>query len=375
MKNLLNKAGALAVAAALSAAATARAADYAADGPLTVTVSDLPAQTGINGGKLVVPDGPGPYPLLVTSHGASATADNQVGWAKHFATYGFVVVVPTFPGLDHQANADAIGALVTKYADPATDSPARGKVDGSKIGLEGHSAGGLATAVAAAALQPTAVVLFDPVDASNLGQPAMAKIASPLLEIFADPSGCNANSNWSAFKDTSTGPKVLLHVIGSSHCDGENADRGVLCGLVCGGNPDANRQKRYAHYATAQLLAFLDGDATAAAELCEAKLAADSTIEDTESAGVPGCAAGPPPDLAGAPSDMAAGGGGGGGGGTDGGGTGGGGGGDGGGGGGGGGGGCAFVQGGGSGLAATLVLLLIVLAGVRRARRLSGRRT
>ena len=94
-------------------------------------------------------------------------------------------------------------------------------------------------------------------------------------------------------------------MIGSTHCDGENADRGVLCGLVCGGAADPKRQARYAHYATAELLAFLDGDATAAAELCESKLAADSTIKDADSEGVPGCSASAPPDLASASSDMA----------------------------------------------------------------------
>ena len=286
--------------------ATASAADYSVDGPLAVTVSDLPnPQAGAHGGKLVVPNGAGPYPLVVASHGFSATADNQVGWAKHFATYGFVVVVPTFPGTDHATNGKIVQDLVALYANPSTVSPAQGHVDGSKAGLEGHSAGGLATAIAGAALQPKATILFDPVDNNGLGQAAMGKIAGPLLEIFADSSSCNSSSGWSAFKSTSLGAKVYFNVIGSTHCDGENADRGVLCGLVCGGAADPMRQARYAHYATAALLAFLDNDAAAAAALCETTLAADSAIKDTDSEGVPGCSASVPPDLASTGSDMA----------------------------------------------------------------------
>jgi len=287
--------------------ATARAADYAADGPLTTTVTALPAaQGGANGGKLVVPGGAGPYPLLIAAHGFSANSDNQVGWATHFASYGFVVVVPNFAGTDHAANGKVIEALLALYADPTTDSPAKGKVDATHPGLEGHSAGGLASALAAAATQPGATVLFDPVDNGDLGKQAMPQVAGPVLEIFAAPSSCNSSSGWSAFKTASTGPQVFFSVNGSTHCDGENADRGVLCGLVCGGAAAPARQARYAHYATAFFLAFLKSDSAAAAELCAAKLGADTTIAGGVSSGVPGCASAPLPDLGAGAADLGA---------------------------------------------------------------------
>ena len=146
----------------------------------------MPADAGgASGGKLVVPTGAGPYPLLVTSHGFSAAADNQVGWAEHFASYGFVVVVPTFPNTlspDANVDADAIRALVAIYSNPASLSPAKGKVDGARIGLEGHSAGGLATTIAATKLAPGATVLFDPVDDSAAhGKAALPSMCTPLL--------------------------------------------------------------------------------------------------------------------------------------------------------------------------------------------------
>jgi MYXO-CTERM domain-containing protein len=174
------------------------------------------------------------------------------------------------------------------------------------VGIEGHSAGGLATAVAAADLQPDATVLFDPVDNGDLGKNAMPKIAAPVLEIFAAPSSCNSSGNWVPFKSASTGAQVFFDVVGSTHCDGENMDRGLLCGFVCGGAATPARQARYSHYATAFFLALLKNDAAAAAELCHAKLAGDSTVSNVFSKGIPGCAA-PPDDLGTGQADLSTG--------------------------------------------------------------------
>ena len=289
---------ALAIAAWCSPAG---AVDYAAPGPEAHATTDLPANAGgATSGKLVVPTGPGPYPLVVASHGWSASPDNQVGWAEHFAGYGFVVVVPGFPNpLSPVATTDAgiIKALVALYANPATMSPAKGKVDGTRVGLEGHSAGGLATTVAAVDLKPQGVVLFDPVDDSaNAGKAALAKLCSPLLAIFAAPSSCNNSAGWSAFKTTSTGPRVLFDVVGSTHCDGESNAR-ALCGSFCGGAADVTRQAEYSAHATAFLLWRLKGDAAAEATLKQAALAADAKLANVSVQDAPSCAVtNAPPD-------------------------------------------------------------------------------
>src|SRR5205085_5331287 len=76
---------ALVIALVTSAAASATA-DYAAKGSVATTTTNLPMSfAGANGGKLVVPNAAGTYPLIVASHGFSANADNQVGWAEHWA--------------------------------------------------------------------------------------------------------------------------------------------------------------------------------------------------------------------------------------------------------------------------------------------------
>jgi dienelactone hydrolase len=280
---------------------SAHAADYAQLGPEATTQGALTPNGGATGGYLVVPKGKGPYPLVIASHGWSASADNQVGWAQHFASWGFVVAVPTFPNSlfpNAQTNEGIIAKLVQLYSDPKTASAAQGKVDPSVFGLEGHSAGGLATTRASAGLKPNATVLFDPVDdQANDGKPAYATLCGPVLALFAAPSSCNNNAGWSAFKSTTMGPLVTADVVGSNHCDGENAPRGA-CGPFCGQNgqgADPTRQNAYARYATAFLLANLKNDAAAKSVITQAS--SDAQLANVASKNAPNCASSEPTDA------------------------------------------------------------------------------
>ncbi len=254
----------------------ARAVDYGAKGAIPSTTTDLPSGTaGTTGSKLVVPAGAGPFPVLVASHGFSAAPANQLGWAEHFASYGFVVAVPAFPSPfnpNTATNAAVIEAMVA-YARANVAS-----ADPTRFGLEGHSAGGLATTVAAAKLSPQAVVLFDPVDRNNDGKTAYGTLCSPVLALFAQAGVCNNQAGWRAFASTTPGPLVAANVVGATHCDGENAARG-LCALGClSAGADTARQRVHAHYATAFFLARLQGDAAAEAELTSAALAANAAL-------------------------------------------------------------------------------------------------
>jgi len=266
---------------ALFAMSSLAHADYADDGPETTTTTDLPPSTdgGATGGSVVVPNGTGPYPLLVTTHGFSGASANQLGWATHFASYGFVVVVPSLPNTfspNEDVDAAIIEDLAAAYSDPPSSSPAFGKVDGTRIGLEGHSAGGLATTMASSVINPAATVLFDPVDNGGVGVGDVPKLCSPLLEIFADPSSCNNSEGWDAAKARSKGDQIQFHVVGATHCDGENAVQGI-CSATCGAASTA-RQDEFARYATAFFLAYLKGDATAKAAITDSALAADTAI-------------------------------------------------------------------------------------------------
>ena len=165
----LAAAAALALVAVLPATASAADRAFAATGSFAVEVKPIAGSST----KVVVPTGaPAAMgrPLVVASHGWSASGDNQLGWAKHFASWGLVVAVPSFPSPytpDYQVNEKIIEDLVTDLTGPSAAT--YGVAPKAKVGLEGHSAGGLATTLAAAKISPDAVVLFDPVDSNASG--------------------------------------------------------------------------------------------------------------------------------------------------------------------------------------------------------------
>jgi dienelactone hydrolase len=247
---------------------------YGVVGPRAIETKTEPKSKA----SIVKPTTGGAAPLIVASHGFAGSGDNQIGWARHFASWGFVVAVPTFPSPfapNHAANATAIKSLVTELTGP---SAATFGVAPGKYGLEGHSAGGLSTTLAAADLTPSAVVLFDPVDAAGAGKTAYGKMCAPVLGIFAQPGSCNSNAGWRAFASDTPGDLVAFDVVGSTHCDGENEPRG-LCGVFCSSDgASTTRQSAYAHYATAFFLANLSGDTDAAAALAVGPMASDAEI-------------------------------------------------------------------------------------------------
>ena len=276
--------------------AEAAPVDYSAAGPEAFTTTDFANGTaGTLGGKLVVPNRAGKFPLLVNTHGFSGNAAQQLGWGEHFASYGFVAVVPSMPGgvpTDHKGNGDIIRALALLFSDPIYASPAQGKVDAERIGLSGHSAGGLQTTFAASFLKPRATVLFDPVDNEMTGRPVYATLCSPVMAIFAEPGACNKQGEWSTFKNTSIGPQVLLDVIGSNHCDPFNP--GMLgCDLLCGGVSSAQNQANYSRYATAYFLALLKDDMAAATTITQSALAGDTALRGISVRDAANCALGP----------------------------------------------------------------------------------
>jgi pimeloyl-ACP methyl ester carboxylesterase len=277
------------------------APDYGVKGPEATTTSNLAVgASGASGGKLVVPNGAGPYPIIIASHGFSASSANQLGWATHFASYGFVVAAPDFPGglqPDHVKNGTIVEALVGEVARAVS------KADATRVGLEGHSAGGLATTLAAAKLKPKAVVLFDPVDNNGLGKTAFGTLCSSTLVLFANSGTCNKNAEWKGFGATTSGPLVLANVKDATHCDGENEARGLCAAPLvgCGAAAAPARQTVHARYATALFMATLKGDTDAKAALAAGALSADTELETTQVKAGPECTGQPSLPDAGPP--------------------------------------------------------------------------
>ena len=119
----------------------------------TADAPALPSRTLVT--KVLYPDAPGPFPLIILAHGLVGSADKLTRLGTAWATAGYVVALPTFP-LTSDADPDVIAheddvanqpADVSFIIDQLTalvaddSSPMYGRIDLSRIGIAGHSLG------------------------------------------------------------------------------------------------------------------------------------------------------------------------------------------------------------------------------------------
>lgn len=134
---------------------------YAATGPYRVITQDTTLE-GPDGREVPIrisfPDAETPFPLVVFSHGAYSANDLYDPLLAHWASHGFVVAAATHSdsttqgtergspppaGLFGQRAAELV-LIVNESASLETRVPKlRGKLDTSRVGVTGHSLGGL----------------------------------------------------------------------------------------------------------------------------------------------------------------------------------------------------------------------------------------
>lgn len=228
----------------------------------------------------------GPGPALVLAHGFQRSKANLAGWGAALAQRGYVAVAPDFTGgfaPDHAFNGRVVSALLdwllARNDEPG--HPLYGRIDATRLGLLGHSAGGLASLLAAAARSDVkALVALDPVDNGGLALAAAPSITAPTLFLLATPGPCNAEGNATAVFAALTAPRLSLRVVDATHCDAEDPSD-ALCGFLCGA-ADATRQARFRRYAFAALDYLLLCDETLALWLGGAEAQGDPLIRDLE---------------------------------------------------------------------------------------------
>lgn len=229
------------------------------------TVQSLGATVFYPGAGGVVAAG-GPFPGLVLGHGFARARAQHANNGVFLASHGYVVVTVDFPNPlspDFDAWAAQISAALD-WMEAENTAPASrfyNQIDTGRFGVLGHSAGGMATWVAAGQdSRIQAIMPLDPVpgqgaDPATLG----AGLAMPSAWAAAPSSSCNGNAGYLAvYPPTGAAHKAQYVVSNATHCDFEDPTN-FLCTLTCGGASDARRQI-WRRYAVGWLKYYLDGD-------------------------------------------------------------------------------------------------------------------
>jgi len=231
----------------MSAGAAAGAdTDYAAAGPLSVTVLELVLEDVARGRalpvRLRVPspcEAPSPRPVVLFSHGLGGSRDAGSRWGAHWASHGFVVAHLQHPGSDDSLwrgqpggfgrlenlrpgmtprrfveRVEDVRFVLDELARRAVADAALACVDATRVGMSGHSFGAQTTQALAGQSFPA------------LGGPALREPRVAAAVAFS-PSRPPGNPPGDSAFDTLTIP--FLGITGSR--DGDPVGRGVTPAL------------------------------------------------------------------------------------------------------------------------------------------------
>lgn len=166
-----------------------------------------------------------PDDVVVLSHGFARDPSKVAGWARYLASWGFEVYTPalchTSPfDTDHPQN----GRDLADFSNAAVPNRA--------VLYIGHSAGGLASTLAASQdVDALGVFGLDLVDTSDLAKKAAPGLTVPLWGLRGEPGACNSSGNGKNV--ILRAPDHKLHkVVEASHCDFESP-KDSLCSIAC----------------------------------------------------------------------------------------------------------------------------------------------
>jgi dienelactone hydrolase len=203
------------------------------------------------------PAGASPAPLVIVAHGFSRHRHNMSGWGRHLAAQGVAAAVPDLPTRsDHARNGRFLSELQAFLCDGELW---RQRIDPSRVGLMGFSAGGLSSLLSAAGRPGLAIwVGLDPVDRDGIGAEAAPRVMCPAVVLTAEPAACNARGN---ARNIIAALRHVEHrsVAGAVHVDAE-WPTSWTAELVCGRSTDERRREFRRHATTALLEALAPAD-------------------------------------------------------------------------------------------------------------------
>jgi dienelactone hydrolase len=232
------------------------------------------------------PVGPGPFPVIVFSHGLGGSKDGYAYLGNAWAAHGYIAIHPTHPGSDSSLFrvGGGVAGIVAAMRD-AMVSPAiwiarphditsvidclpqveqqvpdlAGRIDAQRVGVAGHSYGAYTTLAVAglgpggelslADPRPLAFIAMSPQGPTRPDDNPFAHIARPMLIMtgsednqppFLDtPGGPKKDGAWRAQSyallppgdpGAGTGDKALLFISGASHFTFSGGAGAVLLG-------------------------------------------------------------------------------------------------------------------------------------------------
>ncbi len=194
-------------------------------------------------------------PVVIVAHGFTRHRRVMSGWGHRIAENGMIAAVPSLPSFaNHARNARAVAELAEHLHRPGGLGP--GTESTGRTGLVGHSAGGFATLLAAAASDTVHCWIgLDPVDFMDMGLEAVKSLKPPALVLLAEPGAWNRSGNARQWFGRGAADLLALRIKGSTHCDPENPTS-RMAELACG-RTDPARRATYERYALAMLRTHL----------------------------------------------------------------------------------------------------------------------
>ena len=254
--------------------------------------------------RISYPEGGGPFPLVVFSHGALCTGDGYVRLADHWASHGYVVFLPTHLGADGVGRPDAdetsrvfqsqiadMSSLLDSLPFFETEIEAlHGAIDPTRVAAGGHSMGALVATIITGlpVLEPdgsqasyaddrfdVAILLSGPGPLPTIPAHAWDDIQLPTFvstgtRDHANRGGPGATWEWrlGAYERTPGGNKHAVVIDEADHFIG-----GLICDERGEGPPDEEALTIVLSASTAFLDAYLKQDSAAMAYLNAAAVA------------------------------------------------------------------------------------------------------
>ena len=214
----------------------------------------------------------GPYATLVFARGFLSKPIYYPGNGTHLATWGYITAMPDFPNEDIEGRASDVQYTLS-YMEAENANPASifyHRIDAERLGVVGHSLGGLTTMmVAARDSRVKAAVALDPVNTSAVGsgpwdyQQEAPNISAPLAIVGAPSQTCNLGANYNdMYPVVGSDHKAKWVLANGNHCDFVDTDSALerfACYFVCSGSYSATRVQLVEQYTAAWLNYYLQG--------------------------------------------------------------------------------------------------------------------